>query len=262
MSSVPLLCQVEFVYLARHPGAHRVTTTPTSPSERLRQAFEASPFRDSRRRFQQAVKSAGAPGSSYTSVRHYLDGATTPPVRFLEVAAEVLGVRPAWLALGEGGMTEEDEAKRVDTLRGDLVTGASLADMPERAVEIISEEFPPLGRASALVRAAVLEVWYYAAGDAAAQQEDSEEGAAALTIARNLGRALRAPLEHAAPERLTDEWWSARAYVLGMVPALLSAVPFGGASSVGLALKRAVQQSQHAGLALAERREVRDGSEE
>lgn len=52
--------------------------------------------------------------SSYSSVWAYLNrrDVAAPPLEFLEAAAEVLRVRPAWLVLGEGEPTLDEEWAR------------------------------------------------------------------------------------------------------------------------------------------------------
>lgn len=51
-------------------------------------------------------------GATYPAIKRYLDDEAVPSVRFLEAAARVLGVRPAWLVLGDGDMTEEEARGR------------------------------------------------------------------------------------------------------------------------------------------------------
>jgi hypothetical protein len=46
-------------------------------------------------------------GTSYPAVLGYFSGATSPSVRWLNVAADVLGVRPPWLLAGQGAPTED-----------------------------------------------------------------------------------------------------------------------------------------------------------
>ena len=52
--------------------------------------------------------------SSYSSVWAYLNrpGVAAPPLEFLEAAADVLRVRPAWLVLGQGEPTWDEEWAR------------------------------------------------------------------------------------------------------------------------------------------------------
>ena len=72
-------------------------------SERLRWAIQRSGR--SVRSVQQELARRGVRGSSYASVHGYLrDPAAIPPMEFIEAAADVLGVRRAWLAFGEGAV--------------------------------------------------------------------------------------------------------------------------------------------------------------
>lgn len=52
--------------------------------------------------------------TSYGSVWAYLNDpeAKAPPMKFFQIAAEVLGVRAAWLAFDDGKSTEEEERRR------------------------------------------------------------------------------------------------------------------------------------------------------
>lgn len=59
------------------------------------------------------------PGASYSQIRRVLDNSTAKPptLEFVEQVADALGVRRAWLAFGDGAMTEEDEASRQTAAR-------------------------------------------------------------------------------------------------------------------------------------------------
>lgn len=50
-----------------------------------------------------------APGSSYPNIHRYLSDGAEPTLEFLRAAAEVLGVRYQWLAVGQGAPTEAGE---------------------------------------------------------------------------------------------------------------------------------------------------------
>jgi transcriptional regulator with XRE-family HTH domain len=57
-------------------------------------------------------------GTSYPAVHRYLKGEVTPSIEFLTAAAQLLGVREAWLMTGQGQSTEEeDRAGGADELR-------------------------------------------------------------------------------------------------------------------------------------------------
>ncbi len=61
------------------------------------------------------IDALGLRGGSYGSVRSYVNGAAkaAPPLEFLNAAAKLLGVRPAWLISGHGEATEELEKLRM-----------------------------------------------------------------------------------------------------------------------------------------------------
>lgn len=77
-------------------------------ADRLREAIEDSEY-GSIRQFQKALhplaQERGIRGSSYSMVHQYLQGEAVPSLKFMRVAGKVLGVRPAWLAFGEGERT-------------------------------------------------------------------------------------------------------------------------------------------------------------
>ncbi len=79
--------------------------------ERLRWALEHREI--SIRAFQQEMHSMQVPGSSYPAVHRYLKGETTPSVEFLMKAAGFLKVRPAWLIVGDGFPTEEEQLEEL-----------------------------------------------------------------------------------------------------------------------------------------------------
>lgn len=67
---------------------------------------EAIP-QDGIRAFHREMERREVRGASYAMIHRYLSGEAVPPVEFLEVAADVLGVRPAWLICGDGPMRDE-----------------------------------------------------------------------------------------------------------------------------------------------------------
>jgi transcriptional regulator with XRE-family HTH domain len=56
--------------------------------------------------FQRDMAARGVKGSTYPTVHAYVHDESKPSVDFLITAAELLGVRPAWLILGDGEPTE------------------------------------------------------------------------------------------------------------------------------------------------------------
>jgi hypothetical protein len=60
--------------------------------------------------FVRQLEGSGVKGASYSSLRGYLDGSRSPSLEILEASAPILGVRTAWLVLGEGQPTEIQES--------------------------------------------------------------------------------------------------------------------------------------------------------
>ena len=91
-------------------------TDQTSIADRLRIGLRES--RRSIRWLTQMVRERDVRGSSHSSVQSYVSGSanTDPPIEFLRAAAELLGVREAWLISGEGLATEEQEKIRLANL--------------------------------------------------------------------------------------------------------------------------------------------------
>lgn len=91
-------------------------------ADRLRWAIERQPrqgrqrgLRLFQRRMEERAKEilrAGGPpltGTHLSTIQGYVNGTAEPSRQFLVEAARVLGVREAWLILGEGAPTEEEE---------------------------------------------------------------------------------------------------------------------------------------------------------
>jgi hypothetical protein len=85
--------------------------------ERLNDAVKGGGWNASE--FQAKLSTFKVKGSSYGSVWAYLNkpDAPAPPMEFFEVAAHVLGVRPAWLAFGDEPRTEEEQRVERDVER-------------------------------------------------------------------------------------------------------------------------------------------------
>lgn len=97
----------------------------TPIGERMLEAIEARGM--SIRSFHLALHAKKIRGSSYASVHNYLKGRREPPFEFVSAAAEVLEIRLAWLASGEGAMTEGGRPK-VETIKITVEIPASLLD--------------------------------------------------------------------------------------------------------------------------------------
>ena len=55
-----------------------------------------------------AMRERGTLGHSRQMIHRYLSGKRLPPLEFVQEAASELGVRPAWLAFGDGDMAVVD----------------------------------------------------------------------------------------------------------------------------------------------------------
>lgn len=87
--------------------------------DRLRKAIEGwrtGSIREFQREIDPICKTRRVRGSSYSMVHSYLRGDPVPPVAFLEIAAEVLGVRAAWLLSGEGKPYSETGGEGLTTI--------------------------------------------------------------------------------------------------------------------------------------------------
>jgi transcriptional regulator with XRE-family HTH domain len=176
-------------------------------SDRLKQLLAERKW--STRRFQEEVRDRageGTRGVSYASVWEYVEGRTDPPLSFLRVAAEVLGVREAWLASGEGPQTDKHAAEvHVASLVGAEVAaevlgamrGAFACDSPDgRWIET-----------DAFTRAALVHAWRrrcdglrWRGAPPASEAPESRDEEAVLDprrvhVAREIGEALRGVLD-------------------------------------------------------------------
>lgn len=105
--------------------------------ERLAEAIASSKW-GSVHGFQKALKADeryGGKGQSRKMIQQYTSKTdpVTPPIEFLNAAARLLGVREAWLVLGQGERTEEEEgraAQREEEARDAMqdLLGGSAAD--------------------------------------------------------------------------------------------------------------------------------------
>ncbi len=96
--------------MARHSEERR------TPGDRLRRAIEQQRPAMTFNRFHQLlrarlgdVETKKRTGVSYGSINNYVNNRSEVPLSVLLEAAEVLGVRPAWLVLDEGPMSEREE---------------------------------------------------------------------------------------------------------------------------------------------------------
>lgn len=95
--------------MRKHPPIPR---SPQTLGERLAGEIQRMPAEGRRRGinlFARKIAQMGAPGGSFPSVKSYLDDEVVPPIEFIEAAAKLFGVRPAWLAFGDGRRTREEQ---------------------------------------------------------------------------------------------------------------------------------------------------------
>lgn len=111
------------------------------------------------------------PGVSRPMLHQYLKGKATPPLEFVEAAAQVLGVPFEWLAIGKESPTAGSEPNRVTAMR-----------------DALAEEFAGFSDLDACVQRYLLTVVYGAA-------KAIGEPSAAPGVARQFGAALQAPLD-------------------------------------------------------------------
>lgn len=79
--------------------------------QRLRRAIEEwGSIRAFQRAMEERLADTDVDGYSYPSINEYLKGEVSPRLAFVEHAAAVLGVRPAWLVTGDGEPTDAEEA--------------------------------------------------------------------------------------------------------------------------------------------------------
>ncbi|MBI4539485.1 MAG: helix-turn-helix transcriptional regulator [Gemmatimonadetes bacterium] len=121
-----------------------------SVHRRLREAIDLRGV--SVRAFHREMTGRRVAGSSYPTIHRYLSGRTSPSLEFLREAAQVLGVREAWLAAGEGGPTETEEAMRSAQSR-------LLGDDWEASFKEARGKLPHMSALQPHVQAAFLDTW-------------------------------------------------------------------------------------------------------
>lgn len=165
--------------------------------------------------FQQAMNDRNVPGTSIPAIYRYLRGEITPSVEFLTAAADVLGVRAAWLILGEGGMIEDQSADSYHAF-----------GVAREMVELV---FPPFGALPFMLQNAVLQVW---AGHLARAVADRRFGsrfserspADREDMGRRIGEALSGPFANLGiPTNDVDEF-QMNTYILAMTQALAAII--------------------------------------
>lgn len=122
--------------------------------ERLRAAIERSEY--SIRAFQRAMEAKDVSGSTYPTINAYLKDESTPSLEFMEEAADLLAVRPEWLAFERGEPTTEQEenaqylrfAERPDLTDFDIEDAFSYFPDPKEAKRRYRSEVRAIARFS------------------------------------------------------------------------------------------------------------------
>lgn len=98
MSDSSRVSQLEAI-LRDHGIAVPPIDLPTVGS-RLRDAMMSAQYKDLKA-FHTALTERDPGACSYSALRYYINGMREPPLTVIRIAADFLGVRPAWLAFGE-----------------------------------------------------------------------------------------------------------------------------------------------------------------
>jgi transcriptional regulator with XRE-family HTH domain len=186
-------------------------------SERLQLALEVGPEAMSVRQLARAVadKYPDLRGASYAGVRQYVEGnVRSPRVELLRAMADVLGVRPEWLAHNDGAMTAaEEEARKRPPLaptpaQMQRTRTAAYAAFRDEAGVLFPSGFDAAQAQVLLAVGAVAE--YVGPGGLDLPGMDDEEGEQPghrryVEAARLLGRAIMAPLHVL---RIEPQYWT------------------------------------------------------
>lgn len=172
--------------------------------ERLRLAIEQQPAEGKRRGLRLFKKriaehAPDVPGTSLRAIQGYLRGDAEPTPAFIAAAAQLLGVRAAWLAWDHGAPTEEAESARRDTPAQELqrITAAVDAAFGLK----LDPRLPPPSWAPTVRQAALRlyqhrEIWELFAAGATIHPSSGAGADASWTAAiEDVARAIAAPLE-------------------------------------------------------------------
>jgi hypothetical protein len=206
-----------------------------SIGERLRVGMDRKSV--STRSLRDELKAKGVKGATLPSISSYLSNRATPPVEFIHAAAAALGVRAAWLAFGDGQITEpEDRVARgalSKAIGGSTALSAERSDdVGERIVRSIEECFPLLKRASESVHIPLIRLWgsYFGWVDSGGywgsvafpllrEGKPGEHAEKQRLVGRMIGKALNAPLGYLHVE----PWgWAVDNYILCAVQAMMA----------------------------------------
>lgn len=164
--------------------------------------------RNDGRRKEDRIKGISAP-----SIHAYLKG-SPPSVEFLQEAAEVLGVRPAWLVFGEGLATEAEAVMQE--------AQPEVPDLRQVAEERFRKVFPAYDQLGYSTRAVAMEFVFRLGVDIAFRgTEEQDLDGSLIAAAAFTGRNLGALLSTLGPAEKDD----IEAYVVLMCQALSRLVP-------------------------------------
>lgn len=189
---------------------------------RLRRAIQEGPRGLSIRAFQgemeERLRDTGVRGFTYPSINSYLNDETSPSLEFLEHAAEVLWVRLAYLAAGEGPMTGGEIDQDVAAVLHAM--GLPADSGPHPWAQPVAEVVRKIGGGTRWSEAMGFDA--HSTTTPVSERPSSLEGRDLLA---EIGRALAGPLNalHVDGERMTYDALSS--YILAMVPALMALAP-------------------------------------
>jgi hypothetical protein len=180
-------------------------------------------------------------GSTPAMIHRYLRGAVTPPLEFIQAAADVLGADPSWLAGGSAAAAAEPWTTTVRD--GDL----NAVELRQFAVEGLTTRLPRFHLLSARTQRAALdavEAWaqwslgpnaeqYDGDADIQSQVTVEEWGAAALYVGMTLADSLAIPAQHLPDDAGRDE-----DFLADVAIALLRRIPTHGSAPGAVPLKK------------------------
>ena len=158
-----------------------------------------------------SLRGERVPGVSYPSIRAFVEDKRKPTFAFLEAAADELDLSYAWLVTGLGPAS----ANVIEIKK-------SLGTEENRILhDPLAETFPAYKKLPPTVRGVVRLVWMDLRNHKRRMGEEVDNE----TLARALGHALAAPLEHLDMENLGP--LRMRQYVIGMCAAITPLVARG-----------------------------------
>lgn len=173
-------------------------------------------------------------GATYRSVLNYMNGVETPSVEWIDAAADLLGVRRAWLAFEEGARTEEEELAKSLTVGRDLPEAAGALRIILQAIPLDRVPHDFLALFSQLLVPFTLASWERA-DRRGERRPDPEE------ISRALADMFFDPLRYwygeVRPQRFVE-------YATAMAAALRLAIPTAGQG--GFALRKSAGEHETA----------------